>query len=58
MPQAGLGAGAVVSADIRRPLQEAMMRGAGVLRSAASLAQTSTALAALGDTAATANVRT
>jgi L-aspartate oxidase len=48
---------AVLSAQIREPLQQAMTRGAGVLRSAQSLTQAATALAGLSERAATANVR-
>jgi L-aspartate oxidase len=50
--------GTVVRADIRKPLQQAMTTGAGVLRSAASLAATTDALAGLaapGDRANTAS---
>jgi L-aspartate oxidase len=48
-PQPSTVDGAVVGADIRRPLQQAMTNGAGVLRSAASLAATADALAGLAD---------
>jgi L-aspartate oxidase len=57
-PQPSTVAGAVVRADIRLPLQQAMTSGAGVLRSAVSLAGTTDALAgmaAAGDRANTAS---
>ncbi len=42
------GAGGAIAEDIREPLQEAMTRGAGVLRSADSLARTASTLERLG----------
>jgi L-aspartate oxidase len=47
-----------VDAAIRAPLQRAMTRGAGVLRSAASLAETAAALTELGGRRATARTDT
>ncbi|GFJ90881.1 L-aspartate oxidase [Phytohabitans rumicis] len=44
------GGGWVVDEQVRTPLQGAMTRGAGVLRSAGSLAEAATALTALGGT--------
>jgi L-aspartate oxidase len=49
------GAGWAVDNAVRTPLQRAMTRGAGVLRSADSLAATTTELAALGTRRAPAN---
>ena len=50
--------GWVVEATTKEPLQQAMTRGAGVLRSAASLAGTAGTLAELGATRATPNTAT
>jgi L-aspartate oxidase len=50
--------GWVVSTDVREPLQQAMTRGAGVLRSAESLAATATTLGQLGTRRADARMDT
>jgi L-aspartate oxidase len=48
----------VCDSAIRVPLQQSMSRGAGVLRSAATLAETAADLASLGDARSTANTET
>jgi len=57
-PVPGTGEAWAVDCEIRVPLQQAMTRGAFVLRSAASLSDTATELATLGEMRAGANTAT